>query len=120
MQGEQPMQINEGEADRHTVGHFKPYQTHYLQHTAGYKPRKDDYQLQQIQKDWAAQSYGATVQFEGTQLENLGRSTPLNPYLNIEVSGKLINDHNDIWRPEIIAFIRDLIVISTTPVSEGK
>jgi hypothetical protein len=44
----------------------------------------------------------------------------LNPYLNIKVDKKLINDHNDIWRPQIVAFIRDLIAIATTPVTQAK
>ncbi len=54
------------------------------------------------------------------QLKSLKRTNPLNPYLNIKVDKELINDHNDIWRPQIVAFIRDLIVISTTPVSNTE
>jgi len=115
--GVQPMTIKEGQADRHTVGHFESFQTHYLEPSPTFQSRKENYQIQQIQKDWSSQGYAATVQFEGTKLTNLGRSTPLNPYLNIKVNGKLIEDHNDIWKPEIIAFLRDLIVISTTPVT---
>jgi len=97
--GVQPMTIKEGQADRHTVGHFEPFQTHYLVPSASNKKRSPDYLIHKIQKDWSTQGNAASVQFEGSKLTNLGRSTPLNPYLNIKVNGKLIEDHNDILLP---------------------
>ena len=54
------------------------------------------------------------------QLKSLKRTNPLNPYLNIKIDKELINDHNDVWRAQIVAFIRDLIVISTSPVSNTE
>lgn len=118
--GIQAMQINEGEADRNTVGHFKPYLTHRLNATTDKNVRKDDFQIKQLQTNWAEHTNDTTMDFAGSQLESLKRTNPLNPYLNIKVDKELINDHNDIWRPQIIAFIRDLIVIATTPVSNAK
>ena len=116
--GIQAMQINEGEADRNTVGHFKPYLTHRLNLTADEQVRKDDFQIKRLQTVWSEHTNEISVDFVGSQLESLNRTNPLNPYLNISVEKKLVNDHNDIWRPQIVAFIRDLIVISTTPVSK--
>jgi len=118
--GIQAMRIKEGEADRNAVGHFKPYLTHRLKPLTDNKVRGDDFQIKQLQAVWAEHTNDVAVDFVGSQLESLKRTTPLNPYLNIKVDKKLINDHNDIWRPQIVAFIRDLIAIATTPVTEAK
>ena len=118
--GVQPMKIKEGEADRKTVGHFKPYLTHRLEPSQNKQIRSDKFQIGQLQDIWAKHTNEVAVEFEGSRLESLNRTTPLNPYLNIRVDRKLINDHNDIWRPQIVAFIRDLIAISTTPVSQAR
>jgi hypothetical protein len=114
------MQVNEGKADRNTVGHFEPYLTHRLVPATGQKMRNDDFQIKQLQTVWAEHTNDIAVDFDGSQLKSLKRTNPLNPYLNIKVDKELINDHNDIWRPQIVAFIRDLIVISTTPVSNTE
>ena len=118
--GIQVMQISEGEADRNTVGHFKPYLTHRLNPATDNKERSVDFQINQLQTNWAEHTNDVPVDFVGSQLESLNRTNPLNPYLNITVNKELINDHNDIWRPEIIDFIRDFIAISTTPVSSAN
>lgn len=118
--GIQTMQISEGEADRNTVGHFSPYLTHRLNPTTTEIVREDNFQIKQIQTTWAERVNSGAVDFAGSRLVSLGRTTPLNPYLNIQVDKELINDHNDIWRAQIVAFIRDLIVISTTPASSTK
>ena len=118
--GMQAMRISEGEADRNTVGHFRPYLTHRLNPTKDKKVRKDNYKIKQLQTAWAAHTNDVPVAFVGSQLESLKRSNALNPYLNIQVDKELINDHNDIWRPQVVAFIRDLILISTTPISNTK
>lgn len=118
--GIQEMQISEGEADRNTVGHFSPYLTHRLNPTVDKTARKDDFKIKQLQTIWAEHANDVPVPFEGSQLESLKRSTALNPYLNIQVDKELINNHNDIWRPQVVAFIRDLIIISTMPVGDSK
>lgn len=116
-QGIQPLTVNEGSADRNAVGHYSPFLTHRLDSVLEQKPRDKDYLLKQIQEAWSKQGDTTSLEFEGSRLTTLGRTTALNPYLNIQVDEKLINDHNDIWRSQIIAFIRDLIVISTTPLN---
>lgn len=109
------MDIKEGEADRNTVGHFDNYLTHDLKPLVQSKLRSKDFLISQLQTMWARHTNDKPVEFEGSQLVSLGRTVPLNPYLNIRVHKKLIKDHNDIWRPEIISFVRDLITISVTP-----
>lgn len=44
---------------------------------------------------------------------SLDKTTALNPYLNVKVDARLINDHNDVFRDEITEFLRMLIVLST-------
>ena len=118
--GMQAMQVSETEADRNTVGHFAPYLTHQLTPTTDTKVRKADFQIKQLQTAWGKHTNDVPVDFVGSQLESLKRTNPLNPYLNIKVDKELIHDHNDIWRPQIVAFIRDLIVISTTPAGNAN
>jgi len=118
--GMQAMQVAEGEAVRNTVGHFKPYLSHRLNPTEVGLARSQDYQVDQIQTRWSEQKRGNTLDFVGSELMHFNRTDPLNPYMNIQVDKALINDHNDIWRPQITAFIRDLIVISTTPIQAAK
>ena len=118
--GIQAMKIKEGQADRKTVGHFKPYLTHRLEPADNKQVRAKDFQIRQLQANWAKHTNDVALEFDGSRLESLNRTTPLNPYLNIRVDKKLINDHNDIWRPQIVAFIRDLIAISTTPASPAQ
>jgi len=118
--GMRPMQISEGKADRNTVGHFEPYLTHRLVASRDQPPRDETFEVTRLQTRWATHTNDEPLLFEGSRLESLKRSTALNPYLNIRVDKQLIGDHNDIWQPEIIAFLRDLIAISTTPLSSAK
>ena len=114
------MKVDEGRADRVTVGHFAPYLTHRLDPAENSGQRSDDYQINQIQTVWAEHKNEDVVDFHGSQLASLGRTTPLNPYLNIQVDKVLIKNHNDIWGARIVAFIRDLIAISTTPTTSTQ
>ncbi|MDX2464258.1 MAG: lipase [Porticoccus sp.] len=118
--GMKEMKISEGAADRNAVGHFKPYLTHRLSPASGKESRKENFQAHDLQEIWANHTNDAPVLFEGSRLESFKRSTSLNPYLNIKVDKELSNDHNDIWRPQIVAFVRDLILISTTPLVNDK
>jgi Alpha/beta hydrolase of unknown function (DUF900) len=110
--------INEGEADRTTVGHFEPYQTHKLAPLQDKNIRKSDFNFHSLKKAWVGQSFGSQLDFEDVSLTHLGRTHPLNPYLNIYVDGSLMKNHNDIWGKEVIGFLRDLIIMATIPVSE--
>ncbi len=113
--GIQATKFKEGQADRTAVGHFEPFHTHTLTAATNQQVRASNFQLEQIQDSWGEHTNEQPMNFEGSQLQSLDRTTPLNPYLNIRVDKKLIPNHNDIWHKEVIAFIRDLIVISTTP-----
>ena len=115
--GIQQMQIEEGQADRHAVGHFTPYMTHRLDATTTRMARQADYKINTILTVWAEHKNDKPLEFDGSRLVSLNRTTPLNPYLNISVDKVLISDHNDIWGPQVVDFIRELIVISTTPRS---
>ncbi|WP_199911735.1 alpha/beta fold hydrolase [Dongshaea marina] len=113
--GEQPLKIDAKSAERTTVGHFKPYLTHRLAAVSDGKDHGAGFQIQDLQMAWGAQSIGGTLDLGESKLISLGRSTALNPYLNVEVDTSLIDDHNDIWSVETTHFIRDLIAVATTP-----
>jgi len=115
--GKAKLTISESEADRTTIGHFKPYQTHTLTPLQDKNIRKSDFNFRSLKKAWFGQSFGSQVDFDGVKLTHLGRTHPFNPYLNIYVDGSLIKDHGDIWGKEVIGFIHDLIMMITTPIS---
>ena len=116
--GKAKVTISEGEADRTAIGHFKPYQTHTLTPLQDKKIRKSDFNYRSLKTAWLDQGFGSQLDFEGVSLTHLGRTHPLNPYLNIYVDGSLIKNHGDIWGKEVIGFLRDLIIMVTTPISE--
>jgi hypothetical protein len=114
--GATPITISESKADKTTVGHFEPYWTHTLEPTDSAIKRSDNFIYRSLGNDWTNQSYNSKLKFQGVELSHLNRSSPLNPYLNIYVSGELIKNHNDIWDERIQNFLQDLITISTTPI----
>lgn len=113
--GRSTITINESTADRQAVGHFIPYLSHRLAPAANQPRRTDASDFRQLRELWAAQPFSNKISFEGSELVHLGKTQPLNPYLNIRVDKALIADHNDIWGDEVLNFVRDLIVISTLP-----
>ena len=118
--GMQPMQIGEASAGRTTVGHFEPYLTHRLVPAPQQALRAENFNVRQLQTRWSRQEELGMPGFEGSELIHLQRSTALNPYLNIQVDSELIPDHNHIWGKEVVAFLRDLIAISTTPMQSAS
>lgn len=112
---ENPIEIVEGQADRNAVGHFEPYLTHRLNPLAAAEKRSVNFSYRDLQNRWSAQETPGTFGFENTELIHLGKTVPNNPYLNIQVDQHLIKGHNDIWHDDIVSFLRDLIMISTTP-----
>jgi hypothetical protein len=106
-------EISEGSADRTAVGHFSPYITHKLTYIDKSSRSVRNINAIDIQKSWANNK--GNMIFDGSLLESLNKTTNLNPYLNIKVDKAISSSHNDIWGDEIISFIRDMIVISTTP-----
>lgn len=110
-----PIKIAEGEADRHTVGHFEPYLTHRLIPSTTPERRGMSFNYRALQNLWSQQKLSGSFVFDKTELIHLGKTVPNNPYLNIQVDRQLIKDHNNIWQDDIVSFLRDLIMISTTP-----
>ncbi len=114
------LEIDEGEANLKTVGHFEPYITHRL--NPAEKPSESTPVLNyhDLQKIWSQQKKSSVFSFENSELQHLGKTVPHNPYLNIQVDTRLIPNHNDIWQNEIISFLRDLIMITTTPGESSR
>ena len=119
-QGAEVLLVDEGKADRNTVGHFEPFLTHHLVPAKNKSSRGEDFSYEQLREDWSKQQNKGSFSFKDTNLIHLGRTRPLNPYLNIKVDSDLIPDHNDIWGDGVINFVRELITISTLPVKPTK
>jgi len=112
--GEIPITISEYKADKTAVGHFDPYQTHLM------VPRKKTsgldtvQQFSQLKNQWMSLDYGGTLDFSEVSLQHFGKTTPHNPYLNIYVDKKIMPDHNNIWRKELMSFIEEMVMVTTT------
>jgi hypothetical protein len=107
------MTLDEGEADRNTVGHYLPLVSHHLTPLRGQNAGQVASQPV-IKNIWARQTSGGTTQFGRTLLTHLNKTVPRSPYLNIRVDKELMDGHNDIFRPEVGDFIDLLIQMSTT------
>jgi hypothetical protein len=112
-QGTKEYLVKENYGDRIAVGHYAPYMTHLLKKDKNSNRALINENFGVQANSWAEKAKSGMVNFEGSFLESLDRSHPLNPYLNIQVSKDIIGGHNDIWQPEVSAFIADLIAIST-------
>jgi len=104
--------LEEGEADRTTVGHFRPLITHTLT-LAEANENTQHVALEQLLMIWNKQKEGKMLQYGQTVLTNLGKTALNSPYLNIQVSKEIMNGHNDIFGNDLMEFIRMLIVLST-------
>lgn len=103
--------VDEGDADRTTVGHFDPLISHEL--TPVLKAESLSIEAyDNIDNVWGLQVPGATTIYGRAALKHLNHTEPRNPYLNIRVSNELIADHGDIWRDEVQEFIRLLVVLA--------
>lgn len=104
--------LDEGEADRNTVGHYLPLISHTLKpvgnekgmRVAGYANMKNI---------WSTQTSGGSTRFGSTVLTHLDKTEPRNPYLNIRVDEELIANHNDVFGDRLMEFLRLLIELST-------
>ncbi|MFL1501577.1 hypothetical protein ACI77J_11790 [Pseudomonas sp. O64] len=96
-----------------TVGHYQPYITHEL-----YKAAPGHPDTQPLMKAWAAGGQPSTrLTIAGLTLERT-QLGDRNPYMNVSVSGDLIKNHNDIGEPQIIEFLKQMILLSTLPESD--
>ncbi|WP_305907251.1 esterase [Methylomarinum sp. Ch1-1] len=109
--GKRKLILDEGEADRNTIGHFPPLITHRLtkatngDKTANTEPDK-------LSALWRRQWQGATIRYGAIELTDLEKTAAYSPYLNIEVSEEIMDGHNDIFTDDLMEFIRMLIVLS--------
>ncbi|WP_446811601.1 esterase [Methylomonas sp. 2BW1-5-20] len=107
-----PLALDEGEADRNTVGHYLPLITHTLTPLA----QETNMRLasyENIKNIWSTQTPGGSTQFGSNVLTHLNNTNPQNPYLNIRVAEEIIADHNDVFNENVNEFIRQLIGLST-------
>ncbi|WP_409280702.1 hypothetical protein [Pseudomonas defluvii] len=88
------------------VGHYKPYITHTLSRS----PSAPSLTLKQAWLKNAKPDRDLCVAGLTLRREQLSER---NPYLNVSVAGDLINGHNDIDEPQIIEFIKQVILLST-------
>lgn len=105
--------LDEGAADRKTVGHFLPLISHTL------KPAEKEALLPEatysnMKNIWSTQTPKGSTRFGTAVLTHQGNTDPRNPYLNIRVDEELISDHNDIFGSRVMDFIRLLIELSTS------
>ncbi|MDD1611560.1 MAG: esterase [Methylococcaceae bacterium] len=106
------LKLDEGEADRNTVGHYPPLITHTL------TPLDKEKNLRvasygNMKNIWSTQTPGGSTQYGSTVLTHLNKTNPQNPYLNIRVEEEIIADHNDVFNEKVMEFIRLLIELST-------
>lgn len=107
-----PLSLDEGEADRNTVGHYPPLISHTLTPAATESnPRLASYT--NMKHLWSTQTPGNATQYGSTVLTHLNKTNPRNPYLNIRVDESIIADHNDVFNEKVMEFIRLLIGLST-------
>jgi hypothetical protein len=113
------LELDEGEADRSTVGHYEPLISHTL------KPLKDGRSmlaatLETMESIWDLQTPGGSTRFDDMVLTHLNRTVPQNPYLNIRVDKEIIDGHNDVFNEKVMKFIRLLIELSTVDVDDDR
>ncbi|AEG00527.1 esterase [Methylomonas methanica] len=106
------LSLDEGAADRNTVGHYEPLISHTL------TPVTEEKNLQlanykNVKHIWSTQTPGNVTQYGSTVLTHLNNTNPRNPYLNIRVDEAIIADHNDVFNEKVMEFIRLLIGLST-------
>ncbi len=113
-------EIDQGEADRNTIGHFEPYITHRLDPDDSLQAAEMLKVLDSVRNGWAADAPGKDIHFRGSVLKHLDKSITRNPYLNIEVDKKIIPGHNEIYDPRVLDFLANLIMLTTTENEAAK
>ena len=114
MANSRAIEVPQGKANRTTIGHFEPYQTHRLAPATAASPTEFD--LERAYFDWSASDNSKPDVYTTVDLVSKERTTKRNPYMNIAVDKDLMDGHNDIWGDEVLGFISELITVSTTPL----
>ncbi|MBI1818100.1 MAG: esterase [Deltaproteobacteria bacterium] len=121
--------ISEQAANVTALGHFMPYQTHWL-YPADKRARGEIKELTVdasvnslagTARSWAHDEAGSKILFvedlsekkELLVLERTPESAGRNPYLLVRVDERLIKNHNDIADPRVIEFVTQIILLST-------
>jgi hypothetical protein len=112
--------IDQEKSNITAVGHFEPYQTHYLRaagESGAEMPDQPSVESSmkgffELSSRWENDAPGSVIELEGSVLERGTNSAGRNPYLVIRVDKRLIRDHNDIDDPRIASFIRQLILLA--------
>ncbi|MCK5120524.1 MAG: esterase [Methylococcales bacterium] len=110
--GKRKLILDEGEADRNTVGHFKPLLTHTLALADASKADQSS-KTDLLPMIWNQQQQEKSQQYGQMILTHLDKTAAHNPYLNIQVSQEIMDGHNDIFGDKLMTFIRMLIVSTT-------
>ena len=114
------VKINQREANITAVGHYPPYRTHTLKAQAVNREGSADASIQEtlnqfsvVSQGWDNDRPGGSIQFDGSLLQRGDDSVSKNPYLVVQVDRELIRNHNDLGDPRILAFVRQLILLSS-------
>ncbi len=109
-----PLTLDEGEADRNTVGHYEALLSHRLMPLGNEK--NPDNTLNDWNKKlvWDKQNRNETTQIGQTLLKHLGRTNPRSPYLNIQVDKALMDGHSPDLNDDIKYFLASLIHMTTS------
>lgn len=110
--GKRKLTLDEGVADRNTVGHFAPLITHELSKAAVRREAVEP-EMRRLRTLWRQQDEGKAMRYANTELKHLQKTAPFNPYLNIRVKQEVMDGHNDIFGDDLMEFIRMLILLST-------
>jgi len=106
------LELDEGEADRNTVGHYLPLISHTLK-PLGKEKNLPVANMDNMKNIWSTQTPGGSTQYGSTVLTHLNKTNAQNPYLNVRVDEDIIADHNDVFNEKVMEFIRLLIGLST-------
>jgi hypothetical protein len=113
------LEMDEGAADRNTVGHYMPLISHTLTPVNNGKGMRTA-TYENMKNIWSTQTPGGSTQFGSTVLTHLNKTSPQNPYLNIRVDREIIDGHNDVFNEKVMEFVRLLIELSTVDVDDDR
>ncbi len=106
--------INEAKANVTAIGHFRQYRTHNLSIDESSSKDSNNLSFRKVYADWKHDYPGSSIAFTGgAVLTRTKDSAGQNPYLLVSVDPAIIAGHNDISQDELLAFIKQLIVISS-------
>lgn len=111
--------IDEGQADRNTVGHYMDFISHELMPLGNKQADQVINNMSDLKENiiWGKQHPNEVTQFGQTLLKHRGKTNPTSPFLNIRVDRRIMDGHNAITGPDLKQFLT-LLINMTTEVSE--